>query len=105
MSLPPAQQLSGFPGALFPQNQGGPCFPVSYANQGMCHFFKIGFKYELNFFKLITVFKPLIPGYAPAPGNERRSNVLGGDSDNEFASRFFVDQPISQMQNHKQRKH
>lgn len=55
---------------------------------------------------LYEVFKPLIPGYAPAPGNDRRSNALAQQEQeqNEFASRYF-DQQMSQMQGHKQRKH
>ena len=52
----------------------------------------------------MKVFKPLIPGYAPAPGNDRRSNILAQE-DNEFSSRYFVDQQLSQMQGHNQRKH
>jgi len=55
-------------------------------------------------------FRPLIPGYAPAPGNDRRGNSIAHENQeqNDY-SRFFQDQQMGhmmpQMQQGKSRKH
>jgi hypothetical protein len=58
-------------------------YPVSYQNQ---------------------TFRPLIPGYAPAPSNDRRANVMGQDHEqsggggSEFSNRYYSnDQHMGHM--------
>jgi len=79
--FPPAPpSFASFPpNQLFPQSSS---FPVSYPSQQ---------------------FRPLVPGYAPAPPHDRRSNVLGQEQDQgEF--RFFDQQMPPMHQGGKQRK-
>jgi hypothetical protein len=78
---PPQQQpVNNFGASNFfsqnpvPQSSG---YPVSYANQP---------------------FRPLIPGYAPAPGNDRRPNPAPEHNDqNDFSSRYFGEQQMSHL--------
>lgn len=87
----PGQTGSGFAGGLgFPQNnfQSSPYMPpVSYPNH---------------------VFKPLIPGYASAPGNDQRRQNAIEQEQHDFVPRYYGEQmpQMGQMQQmHKPRKH
>lgn len=109
----PPQAMGGFPpstlfqtplvGPPMPQSSG---YPVSYQNQ---------------------TFRPLIPGYAPAPSNDRRANMMsqeqeqsggggGGSNGGEFSNRYYSSEqhlgqihhqmpPMNQVHSVKSRKH
>jgi hypothetical protein len=58
----------------------------------------------------LIAFRPLIPGYAPAPPSERRSNVVQEQEQTDYVSRYYDQQigqvpQLAQMHSGKPRKH